>query len=118
MRLWVVLVASLAFALYVLCPRMSAMMVEQAKIRGLNVYAVIVLGSLISIPLFMALSGIIVKFGVTWAVIFAAAADFAAAALLGTIDLKTGVELVIITVFVYMGIRAAPIIAKIILQGV
>ena len=50
--------------------------------------------------------------------IFAAAADFVAAALLGTIDLETGVELVIITAFVYMGIRAAPIIAKIILRGV
>jgi len=53
------LIASLAFGLYVICPRMSAMMVQQAKVRGLNLYAVIVLGALISIPLFVILSRIL-----------------------------------------------------------
>ena len=77
--------ASLAFGLYVICPRMSAMMVQQAKIRGLNLYAMIVLGALISIPLFVMLSGILVRFGIGWAIVFAAVGDFAAAALLGLI---------------------------------
>jgi hypothetical protein len=111
----VLLTASLAFGLYVICPRMSAMMVQQAKIRGLNLYAVIVLGALISIPLFVMLSGILVRFGMGWAIIFAAVGDFAAAALLGLIDLKSGVELAIITVFVYIGIRVAPLMSGLIL---
>ena len=93
---------------------MSAMMVQQAKIRGLNLYTVIVLGALISIPLFVMLSGILVRFGMGWAIIFAAVGDFAAAALLGLIDLKSGVELAIITVFVYIGIRVAPLISRLI----
>ncbi len=108
------LIASLAFGLYVICPRMSAMMVQQAKVKGLNLYAIIVLGALISIPLFVILSRILIKFGIGWAIIFAAVGDFAAAALLGAIDPRTGVELAIITVFVYIGIRLAPVISGLI----
>jgi hypothetical protein len=109
------LVSALAFGLYVICPRMSAMMVQQAKIKGLDIYAVIVLGALVSIPLFLILSGILIRFGMEWAIIFAAVGDFAAAALLGLVDLKSGVELAIITVFVYVGIRLAPWISELIL---
>ena len=116
-ELLVTLIASLAFGLYVICPRMSAMLVQQAKVKGLNINAVIVLGALISIPLFIILAEIIIKFGVIWAIVFAAIGDFAAAALLGTVDLKAGVELAIITVFVYVGIRLAPIIANLILYS-
>jgi hypothetical protein len=106
------LIASSAFGLYVICPRMSAMMVQQAKMKGLNLYAIIVLGALISVPLFVMLSRILLRFGIGWATLFAAVGDFAAAALLGTIDPKTGVELAIITVFVYLGIRLAPVISS------
>ena len=108
------LIASSAFGLYVIYPRMSAMMVQQAKVKGLNLYAIIVLGALISIPLFVILSRILIKFGIGWAIIFAAVGDFAAAALLGAIDPRTGVELAIITVFVYIGIRLAPVISGLI----
>ena len=108
------LIASSAFGLYVICPRMSAMMVQQAKVKGLNLYAIIILGALISIPLFVILSRILIKFGIGWAIIFAAVGDFAAAALLGAIDPRTGVELAIITVFVYIGIRLAPVISGLI----
>lgn len=112
----VLLIASLAFGLYVICPRMSAMILEQGKVKNLNIHAVIVLGALTSIPLFAILLHILVRFGMGWAIIFAAVGDFAAAALLGTVDLRTGVELAIITVFVYIGIRLAPVISRIIFQ--
>ena len=46
-ELLVILIASVAFGLYVICPRMSAMLVQQAKVKGLNINAVIVLGALI-----------------------------------------------------------------------
>jgi len=108
------LIASLAFGLYVICPRMSAMIVQQVKVKGLNLYAIIVLGTLISIPLFVILSRITIRFGTGWAILFAAVGDVAAAALLGVIDPKTGVELAIITVFVYVGIRVAPVISNLI----
>lgn len=116
MKLGLLLIASFAFALYVICPRMSAMIVEQGKVRDLNIHAVIVLGALISIPMFAILLHILVRFGMVWAIVFAAVGDFVAAALLGTMDPRTGVELAIITVFVYVGIRLAPVISKIIIH--
>jgi hypothetical protein len=94
------LLAALAFGLYVICPRMSALIVQQTKTKGLNIYAVIVLGALVSIPLFLILSGILIGFGIEWAIIFAAVGDLAAVAILGLMDLKSGVELAIITAFV------------------
>jgi len=110
-----VFLSSLAFALYVLCPRMSAMLAEQAKLKGLNIHAVIVLGLLFSIPFFFLLLGILERFGMFWAVLFAAIADFAAAALLGVVELKVGVELAVITIFVYAGIKIAPLVTKLLL---
>ncbi|MCD6458554.1 MAG: hypothetical protein J7K82_06860 [Thermoproteales archaeon] len=110
------IIASLAFGLYVLCPRMSAMIVQQAKLKKVSVPAVIVLGTLISIPLFIILVNILVNFGLEWAILFAALGDFAAAVLLGTIDVKAGLELAIITLFVYAGIRLAPAIAEAIVE--
>jgi hypothetical protein len=68
-----------------------------------------------NIHVFVILSGILVRFGMGWAIIFAAVGDFAAAALLGFIDLKSGIELAIITVFVYIGIRVAPLMSGLIL---
>lgn len=109
------LISSLAFGLYVICPRMSAMMVQQAKARDVSIYAVIPLGALISIPLFIVLSSILLRFGMAWAVLFAAVGDVAAAALFGLIDPKAGVELAIITVFVYVGIRVAPLLSGVFL---
>jgi hypothetical protein len=50
-----------------------------------------------------------------WAIIFAAVGDLMTAVLLGIVDLKTGIELTIITVFVYVGIRLAPWISELIL---
>jgi len=109
-------IASLAFALYVLCPRMTAMMVQESKIRGLDAHAIIIVGALISIPLFILLMHVLLKWGVGWAILVAAAADVVAAALLGTLDLRTGIELAIITAFVYLGIRVAPLTASLLLR--
>jgi hypothetical protein len=38
--------------------------------------------------------------------------DVEAALLVGKLDIKTGIELMVITVFVYVGIRVAPLIAN------
>ena len=84
--------------------------------KGLNLYTVIVLGALISIPLFVTLSRITIRFGTEWAILFAAVGDVAAATLLGVIYPKTGVELAIITVFVYIGIRLAPVISGLVFR--
>ena len=109
-------VASLAFALYVLCPRMTAMIAQESRIRGIDAHAVIIAGTIISIPPFILLMHVLLRFGIEWAILLAAAADVAAACLLGTLDLRTGVELAVITAFVYLGIKMAPLTASLLLR--
>ena len=109
-------IASAAFALYVLCPRMTAMMLQESKVKGVDVHTIIIVGTIISIPLFIMLVHVILRLGIEWAIFIAAAADVAAAALLGTLDLKAGVELLVITAFVYAGIKLAPVISGLLLK--
>jgi len=110
------IVASVAFALYVTCPRMTAMIATESKISGLNPILTVILGCILGIPLFLILLYTFQHLGVAATVLLAAIFDFGAALLLGSIDIKGGIELIIITVFVYAGIRLAPMIAELILK--
>lgn len=69
-------------------------------------------GCLFGIPLFIMLFYILQHFGVEATVLSAAALDVGAALLIGKLDLKAGIELMVITVFVYVGIRVAPLVAN------
>lgn len=51
-------------------------------------------------------------FRVETTVLSAAALDVGAALLIGKLDLKAGIELIIITISVYIGRRVAPLIAN------
>lgn len=106
------IIASVAFALYVTCPRMTAMIATQTKISGLNPYLMISLGCIIGIPLFFVLFYVLRHYGVGITVFLAAVLDLGAILLLGNLDIKVGIELGIITGFVYTGIRVAPIVAE------
>jgi hypothetical protein len=90
---------------------MTDMIAAQTKISGLNPYLMISLGCIFGIPLFAMLLYVLQHYGVGLTVLLAAALDIGAALLLGSLDLKAGTELVVITIFVYVGIRAAPLIA-------
>jgi len=116
MDVQLLILASTAFALYVTCPRMTAMIATESKIAGLNPVLTIALGCLIGIPLFLILLYTFQHLGVEATVLLAALFDLAAALLLGRIDLKGGLELLIITLFVYLGIRVAPHLAVAILR--
>jgi len=102
------LAMGLAFALYILCPRMTAMIAAQSRVSGVSPYAAVVLGALISAPMFAGLVHVYRTAGLEAAVAAAALADLLAALLLGTLDLRAGLELLVMTAFVYAGIRAAP----------
>lgn len=107
------MVSSLAFALYITCPRMTAMIASQAKITGINPLITISFGSIIGIPLFALLFYALQNYGVGAAVLLAALLDIGAALLIGNLNLRAGLELGVITVFVYVGMRVAPLIARI-----
>ncbi len=117
MDILTLIVASVAFALYVTCPRMTAMIATESKISGFNPILTVILGCILGIPLFIVLFYTFKHLGVEATVILAAVFDVGAALLLGKINLKGGLELLIITAFVYVGIRVAPIIAEAILSA-
>jgi len=73
------LIAALAFALYITCPRMTAMIATQAKLTGINPLLTIAVGSLLGIPMFIILYYILQRFGVAAAVLAAALLDIGAA---------------------------------------
>jgi len=107
------IISSLAFSLYITCPRMTAMIASQAKITGVNPLIMISLGSMIGIPFFALIFYVLQNYGVGAAVLLAAALDVGAALLVGNLNLRAGIELGIITIFVYVGMRVAPLLAKI-----
>ena len=88
------------------------MIASQAKIAGVNPIIMISLGSIVGIPFFAMLFYVLQGYGVGAAVLLAAALDVEAALLVGNLNLRAGIELAIITVFVYAGMRVAPLIAK------
>ena len=103
----------MAFSLYITCPRMTAIIASQAKITGVNPMIMITLGSIMGIPFFILLLYALQIYGVEAAVLLAAALDMGAALLVGNLNLRAGIELAIITVFVYVGMRVAPLMAKV-----
>jgi hypothetical protein len=90
---------------------MTGMIATQSKNILVNPYYMIMLGSLLGIPAFMLLYKILATFGLGAAVLSAALLDVGAALLIGSMNVKSGIELMIITVFVYIGIRIAPLVA-------
>ena len=89
------------------------MMASKAKVMGVNPIIMIALGSIMGIPFFILLLYALQIYGVEAAVLLAAALDVGAALLVGNLNLRAGIELAIITVFVYVGMRVAPLMAKV-----
>lgn len=93
------------------------MIATQAKLSGINPLITISIGSILGIPMFMLLYYILQHYGVGAAVLAAAALDVGAALLIGKLDLRSGLELAIITIFVYVGMRVAPLVAKLLVPA-
>jgi hypothetical protein len=62
--------------------------------------------------MFILLFYVLSSYGVGPAVLVAAILDVGAALLVGSLSFKSGIELVIITLFVYAGMRIAPLISN------
>ena len=101
------LVASLAFAFFVMCPRMAGMCAAIAELKGLNPYLVAFLGTLMAAPLLVLMVYLTLNFGVGTAIVAAVATDLVASLVMGTLDYKAFVELLIIAAFIWVGVLVA-----------
>jgi hypothetical protein len=100
-------VASVAFALFILCPRMAGMANVISDATKMNLVLVSVIGTLISLPLIVAMVFIFRQYGLWAALAFAVFTDVLAALVMGAISWKSSLETFIIALFVLAGVRVA-----------
>ncbi len=109
---------AVAFAFFVMCPRMAGMCAVISKVENANPYVIAVLGGAIAIPLIVLMDFLTLKFGVGAAILAAVVTDALAAAATGTFRLKYGIEIAIIALFIWIGVvvagKIAPAIEKLV----
>jgi len=103
------LIASVGFALFILCPRMAGMANVIANATKVNLVLVSVIGTIISLPLIVAMVLIFRQWGLWAALAFAVLTDVLAL-VMGAISWKSSFETFIIALFVIAGVRVASLI--------
>ena len=104
------IIASIGFALFILCPRMAGMANVIANSTKVNLVVVSIAGTLISLPLIVAMVFIFRQWGLWAALAFAVLTDAIAALVMGAISWKSSLETFIIALFVIAGVRVASLI--------
>ena len=112
-----ILITAIAFAFFIVCPRMAGVLHVICENSKMNLYKIALLGSLIAIPLVLLMVWIFGQFGVVGALIFCVGTDMLAAYLLKSISYKAGFETIIIAAFVFAAVKVAPLITSIIFQS-
>ena len=105
------LIASAAFALFILCPRMAGMTKVISDASYVSLVKVVVFGTVIALPLIIAMALIFTRYGLVAALAFCVITDFAAAFAMREISMKAGLETLIIALFVIIGVKVASIIS-------
>lgn len=105
------LIASVGFALFILCPRMAGIANIIAGASNANLMYVTLLGTLISLPLIALMVLIFRHYGLWAALAFAVVTDLLAALIMGSISWKAGLETFIVALFVVAGVRVASLIS-------
>ncbi|MCW3134103.1 MAG: hypothetical protein N2V78_07245 [Methanophagales archaeon] len=105
------LIASAAFALFILCPRMAGMTKVISDASHVELIKVVVFGTVVALPMIIAMALIFARYGLVAALVFCVVTDFAAAFAMREISMKAGVETLIIALFVLLGVKVASIIS-------
>jgi hypothetical protein len=103
--------AVIAFALFIVCPRMAGMTTIIAKASETNLILVAFIGTLISLPLIVAMVIIFKSWGLWAALAFAVFTDLLAALVMGAINWKASFETFIVALFVLAGVRVATLLS-------
>ena len=106
------LIAALAFAFFILCPRMAGITSIIANATNVDLVKLAILGSLISIPFVVAMVLIYTKYGLLAALGFTVLTDLLSALVIKEISIKAGVETLIVALFVVIGVRIASFVSK------
>ena len=112
------IIASMGLSLFIICPRMAGMVYIISKNSNVNLYATALYGTIIAIPLVLAMVWVFSKSGALWgpqnavwgALVFCVLTDILSALFMKEISIKAGVETIIIAIFVIIGVKVAPYI--------
>ena len=104
-------IAAVAFAFFILCPRMAGMANVISNASKVNLVSVAVIGTLISLPLIVAMVLVFQHYGLWAALALAVFTDILAALIMGAISWKSSFETFIIAIFVLAGVRVAGLIS-------
>jgi len=104
--------ASIAYAFFIVCPRMAGITSVIAKTTQVNLVLVSVIGTIIGLPLIVLMVVVFKQWGLWAALGFAVATDLLAALAMGGICWKAGFETFIIAFFVLAGVKAAAFLSS------
>ena len=110
------IMASIGMSLFIICPRMAGMVNIIAKNSQVSLVYTALFGTILSIPLVVAMVLIFAKFGIWGALAFCVLTDLGAAFFMKEISLKAGIETLIIAIFVIIGVKMAPYITNIFIK--
>ena len=105
------LIASSAFALFVICPRMAGMTNVIAGATHLSIIRIAVLGTVLALPPIILMALIFKEYGLFAALLFGVVTDLMAAVVMKGISFKAGVETLIIASFVILGVKVASMVS-------
>jgi hypothetical protein len=109
--------SAVAFAFFVVCPRMAGMIHIISRNTGVSIPAVVVLGTVAALPMVYAMAHIFGKWGLVGALAFCVFTDLLSAAFMAGVGLKAGVETLIIAIFVITGVKVAPLVCNLLGLG-
>ena len=102
----------IAFAFFIVCPRMAGMTYIITKATQTNIIQVAIFGTLLSLPLIIIMVLIFKKYGLIGGLAFCVLTDLGAALFMKEISLKAGLETFIVALFVIVGVRVASVISN------
>ncbi|MHC1579667.1 MAG: hypothetical protein ACXQTZ_03305 [Candidatus Alkanophagales archaeon] len=104
--------ASVAFALFVVCPRMAGMVHVIAESARVSTIQASVVGTVLSLPLLVVMTMIFRHYGLIAALGFCVLTDLGAALVMRGVSLRAGLETLIIAAFVVLGVRVATLVSS------
>lgn len=105
------MVSSMAFGLFVVCPRMAGMMHIISSHSPVSVLWTVLAGAVVSVPLLLVMVFVFSKAGIWGALVFCIITDLGAAFFMKEISMRAGVETLVVALFVILGVKVAPIVS-------
>jgi len=108
------IIGSTALAMFIICPRMAAMVHIISKHSHVSVYLSAFLGSLMAVPFVLVMVFMFDRFGIWGALAFCVLTDLVSAFIIKEVSIRAGIETLVIAFFVIVGVKVAPLLSELV----